>query len=99
METNKEIVELEDVLENLSIQLQRCRAVSGVIFKALFANIEPNKDYTYFYDRYVSLDGVVDDYLLKMDKIINQALEDIKKSPRMAGQTNAEQKNKDIFQN
>lgn len=89
METNKEIVELEGVLEELSIQLQRCRAVSGVIFAALFADAEPNKRYTYFYDRYVSLDGVVGDYLLKMDKIINQALEDIKKSPRMARQTNA----------
>ena len=99
METNKEIVEFQDVLDELSIQLQRCRAVSGIIFAALFANIEPNKDYTYFYDRYVSLDGVVGDYLLKMDKIINQALEDIKKSPRMAGQTNTGQKNKDIFRN
>lgn len=81
METNKEIVEFQDVLENLSIQLQRCRAVSGIIFAALFANIEPNKDYTYFYDRYVSLDGVVGDYLLKMDKIINEALEGIKNRP------------------
>lgn len=94
METNKEIVELEDVLENLSIQLQRCRAVSGIIFAALFANIEPNKDYTYYYEHYVSLDGVVGDYLLKMDKIINQALEDIKKSPCMARQTNTGQGNK-----
>lgn len=92
METNKEIVEFENVLEELSIQLQRCRAVSGVIFNSLFAGVEPNKDYTYFYDRYVSLDGVVGDYLLKMDKIINQALEDIKKSPCMAGQTNTGQK-------
>lgn len=97
METNKEIVELEDILDELSIQLQRCRAVSGVIFEALFADAEPNKDYTYFYDHYSTLDGVVSDYLLKMDKIINQALEDIKKSPCMAGQTNTGQKNKDIF--
>lgn len=84
METNKEIVEFENVLEELSIQLQRCRAVSEIIFAALFADAEPNKEYTYFYDHYVSLDGVVSDYLLKMDKIINQALEDIKKSPCMA---------------
>ena len=92
METNKEIVELEGVLEELSIQLQRCRAVSEVIFEALFSGIKPNEFYTYYYEHYVSLDGVVGDYLLRMDKIINQALEDIKKSPRMAGQTNAEQK-------
>ena len=84
METNKEIVELEGVLENLSIQLQRCRAVSEVIFEALFSGIKPNEFYTYYFEDYVSLDGVVGDYLLKMDKIINQALEDIKKSPCMA---------------
>ena len=88
METNKEIVEFENVLEELSIQLQRCLTVSGIIFNDLFTDAEPNKDYTYYYEHYVSLDGVVGDYLLKMDKIINQALEDIKKSPCMAGQTN-----------
>lgn len=92
METNKEIVEFQDVLDELSIQLQRCRAVSGVIFNDLFVDVEPSDDYTYRYEHYVSLDGVVGDYLLKMDKIINQALEDIKKSPCMAGQTNTGQK-------
>lgn len=97
METNKEIVELDGVLEELSIQLQRCRAVSEVIFNDIFANVEPSDDYTYCYEQYVSLDGVVGDYLLKMDKIINQALEDIKKSPCMAGQTNTRQKNNGIF--
>lgn len=84
METNKEIVEFQDVLENLSIQLQRCRAVYEMLSEALFEDIEPNEGYTYFYNHYVSLNGVIFDYHSKMDKIINQALEDIKKSPCMA---------------
>lgn len=42
METNKEIVELEDVLENLSMQLRCCRNVYEEISGDLLDDSKPN---------------------------------------------------------